>query len=300
MKLFVFEYATAGGDGGEAFLKEGKLMLSSLLADLRNTPDISTSTILSRDVRASQFSADSFLISRGNLESYVDVEIKNADAVWIIAPESDGLLEGITARAEEMGKQIVGSSSHSIALCANKLVLYEKLKGAIKMPETVLYNGETPFAKAVIKPIDGVGSASVYLLNKGDVIPLAKNRIATEFIEGETLSAGVISNGNEFELLGTCSQDMQLDGQRYFSKDVKLIEYKNTAKLTDMIMTIIKNIDGLRGYWGIDFIESDGEIYLIEINPRLTTSYPLYSKALSGSLARKILSQVIKKTAEDS
>ncbi len=45
-----------------------------------------------------------------------------------------------------------------------------------------------------------------------------------------------------------------------------------------MVGKIIETIPGLRGYWGIDFNDCDGEPALIEVNPRLTPSYPYYSK----------------------
>ena len=52
---------------------------------------------------------------------------------------------------------------------------------------------------------------------------------------------------------------------------------------------LIARMPGLRGYIGIDVLITDDEILLVEINPRLTTSYAGLSSALGINPAEYIL-----------
>ena len=72
------------------------------------------------------------------------------------------------------------------------------------------------------------------------------------------------------------------------------MESKLFKKLRDSILPILQlivsNINGLRGFIGIDFIlKENSQISIIEINPRLTCSYVGLSKYNKNNTAVKIL-----------
>jgi biotin carboxylase len=56
----------------------------------------------------------------------------------------------------------------------------------------------------------------------------------------------------------------------------------------------VKCFKGLRGYVGVDLVLTSSGPVIIEVNPRLTTSYVGLSKVLSFNLASAILNSVIK------
>ena len=62
--------------------------------------------------------------------------------------------------------------------------------------------------------------------------------------------------------------------------------------LLNKIKSILPN---LYGYVGIDVIITNRKMYIVEINPRLTTSYIGLNKTLDISLANLIIEQQIQK-----
>jgi predicted ATP-grasp superfamily ATP-dependent carboligase len=294
MKLFVFEYACAGGDGSQAFLKEGRVMLESLLADLARLDGLTVSTLLSPGLELSGLQADFVSFTEGDIFRAAARAMESASAVWLIAPECGGTLTRLVETAEQSGKQVIGPGSRAVKLCGDKLALSDLLGAEIPLPETRRYDGTLPFMPAVVKPVDGAGSENVFLANGQPVaVNPAERFIVQKFIEGETLSAGVVSGSAGFDILGVCSQVMELRGNRLRLKRLEgPVEYGSMEKLNSIVELILERLPSLRGYWGIDFIDNDGAISIIEINPRLTTSWPLYSEVAGENLARKVMDAV--------
>jgi len=295
MKLFVFEYACAGGDGFQAFLKDGRRMLESLLADLARLDGLTVSTLLFPGLESSGLQAD--LVSfteEGFFQSAVRA-MESASAVWLIAPECGGTLARLVETAEQSGKRVIGPGSRAVKLCGDKLAFADVLSEEIPLPETRRYDGTLPFMPAVVKPIDGAGSENVFLANGQPVaVNPAERFIVQKFIEGETLSAGVVSGSAGFDILGVCSQVMEFwENRLRLERPEGPVEYGNMEKLNRIVSAILEKLPTLRGYWGIDFIDSGGAITVIEINPRLTTSWPLYSAVAGGNLARKVMDAVL-------
>src|SRR5262249_58324417 len=50
----------------------------------------------------------------------LDAAIRDVDAVWVIAPETDRRLERLAARVERYGKRLLGSSAEAVARAAGK------------------------------------------------------------------------------------------------------------------------------------------------------------------------------------
>lgn len=280
IKLLVFEYACAGGPGGEPFLEEGRAMLEALLNDLRGEDFLEVSTLPA--------------IKSGGTENEfitaVEKEIRKADAVWIIAPERGGILHRLVHLSVSLGKKVVGAGLEAIERCSDKLSLASKLNGKILMPKTELFSGRFARFPCVVKPRFGAGCEDVFMIKTPASLKSLKAEndefIIQDFVDGEHLSAGVLSRGNGSKLLGVCRQKIKTGKKMRFNGLTGPLDYKRTGTLEELIAVIIKNVPGLGGYWGIDFIDRQGELFLIEINPRLTSSYPIYSKSCGFNIAR--------------
>jgi len=272
-------------------------MLESLLADLARLDGLTVSTLLSPGLELSGMKAGFASFTEDGFFKSAVRAMESADAVWLIAPECGGTLTRLVETAEESGKQVIGPASDAVKLCGDKLALADFLCAEVPMPETRRYEGALPFMPAIVKPIDGAGSENVFLANGQPVaVNPADGFIVQKFIEGETLSAGVVSGSAGFDILGVCSQVMELRGNRLrLERPAGPIEYGNMEKLNGIVELILERLPSLRGYWGIDFIDNDGAITIIEINPRLTTSWPLYSRVSKTNLARKVMDAVLGK-----
>ena len=75
-------------------------------------------------------------------------------------------------------------------------------------------------------------------------------------------------NKNE---LGTCGNDYM------YSEKLKSKEKKKIFNYTKKVGSYMKKM-GYRGIFGLDFIVSNGEVNLIEINPRFVASIPVFTK----------------------
>jgi predicted ATP-grasp superfamily ATP-dependent carboligase len=300
MKLFIFEYASAGGPNSGSsdapFLEEGMAMLSALLGDFQRLNGINVTTMLGPGIvgGAGRFPADGVLEPRGSFEGCVSVGMESADALLIIAPETDGILHRLTKKGEELGKPIVGSSSRAVEILGDKFKCWELLSGSVAMPETKEFTGEIPFPPSVlpsiIKPRCGAGSENVFISDARAIPDLPGNgKIVQPFVEGDPLSAGFVASESSVRLLGVCRQKLNIGRKVTFEGVTGPIAYHSPEELVDMANTVHEKVPGLKGYFGLDFIDGQSGIVLIEVNPRLTTSYPIYSANSDKNLAELLL-----------
>ena len=280
MRLLAFEYACAGGEGGEPFLDEGLKMLSHLLRDLSKLGLERVTTIRSASLRAVPLLADKVLSTEGEfLKAYAEALMEH-DAVWIIAPECDGRLLELTRIAESSGKLVMGSSSSAVEICGDKFLTYKALAGMVPTPPTRPFNGFFDEFPCIVKPADGAGcSNTFYVESEKDAsrfAPPPGKFVVQPLVEGEPMSAGVVSNRDEAVLLGVSRQLIETGPVLNYRGVEGPVDYPLRSAVEDMIKTVKNRIPGLNGYWGVDFIDADSGPVLMEINPRLTSSYPLY------------------------
>ncbi len=290
MKLLAFEYACAGGEGGQPYYEEGRAMLAALVNDCQKAGLHSVTTLIHRDIARDGISCGIVSVD-GDLAATAHGEMRRHDAVWIIAPETRGRLLALTRLAESMGKHLVGSSSGAIETCGDKLAASRCLHGVVNMPESRPFDGTCVTFPCVVKPVDGAGCDSTFLIRNPAQLAALKlppdmGFIVQPFIPGAHFSAGVASHDDEVELLGVCRQKITVAAQIRFEGVEGPVDYAHTEKVAAMARAVKRAIPALRGYWGMDFIDDGGALTLIEVNPRLTSSYPLYSAAAPFNIPR--------------
>ena len=300
MKIFAFEYALASGACGDTFLKEGRLMLVSLLEELAAARLGEISTLVNSTLDRNGITperpvrADETVVIASDFFSAAKMQMEFSDVVWIVAPESSGILYRLTDMAERLGKKVMGSGTDAVKLCGDKLLLARFMDGKIEMPNSIPFTHGYDDFPCVVKPVDGAGSENSYFVRDKKRLRQIKangeNYLIEPYVEGEKLSAGIVSDGGAPLLLGVCRQEIDLGEQIKFKNVTGPIDYPNRDKLIEMIEKINLLIPTLRGYYGIDFIDCDGQITLIEINPRLTSSYPIYVKACRFNIAERVVS----------
>jgi len=126
------------------------------------------------------------------------------------------------------------------------------------------------------KPLASGGGLGIAFTNS-DVRHATENCIFQEFLAGQPMSAIFASDGRSLELLGITHQ---LIGQNWLH--TQHFNYCGTIGPDDAdqclerellrIASFLVEFSGLRGVWGIDFLNDTGRIVLLEINPRYTAS----------------------------
>jgi tyramine---L-glutamate ligase len=308
MNQFLFEFITGGGLSGQAFpetlIREGEIMMQTLLNELMNAGYSELS--LTRDKRLAPYEQNvrQYIIQE-SLEKELPELINKSDIVWLIAPETDDCLATLAELFIRQGGLYIGSSPEAIRISASKLLTNQHLAEAnINIVDTRALADEIPVSETgwMIKPDDGVGAESCYFIkNKNRVSELASEKIhdgfvMQPFIEGNHMSMSLLVYDNDFRLLACNKQYVDITDEIV---SLTAIGVNESLFLKDEMMKlaakIVSRISGLAGYIGVDMIEQNNKLFVLDINPRFTTAYAGLSESLGFNITNKILNTFLQK-----
>ncbi|MDO8846324.1 MAG: ATP-grasp domain-containing protein [Methylicorpusculum sp.] len=304
MKLLVFEYITGGGCCSELvpehLVNEGLLMLTALLRDLAELDDVQVTVMLdARILNSISFDFTRFrtvpVYAEPDWIALMEMLLPSCDAVWPVAPEINNTLLNLTQRINAHGKILLSSSEQAVALTANKFNTWEILAAhGIKAVPTERYHSEhlAKPGRFVVKPIDGMGCETTYLIDNGILsfeLVSPERYIIQPYVEGRTISFSCLFGYGNARLICVNTQVIAIDGGLF--KLVKCLVNSDvqTSEHQELVGRIAKAFPGLWGYVGIDLIEHDSQLYVLEINPRLTSSYAGIYDALGLNIAGAVI-----------
>ncbi|MDD5560169.1 ATP-grasp domain-containing protein [Candidatus Methylomirabilis sp.] len=317
MKIVVHESITAGGLSGSrvapTLLAEGQMMLEALLTDLLPLEAHQLSVQIDRRYLP-QFPVHPRLQvvdSGNNYYQCLAQMVGEADAALLIAPETGGLLESITGMVEACGKSVLGSSTAGIKAAGDKMQTYRLLKAyGIPTPRTLrLQPADDPASigrelgyPVVVKPIDGVGCHGVCVARRQSelerTVAAARQKgrgatlLAQAYIDGVAASVSLLTDGSRSCPLTLNLQEIRGRSRlRYHGGSVPF-DHPLRALAFRRAEEVVRAIPGLKGYVGIDLVLTDHDAVVIEVNPRITTSYVGVRKILRQNPAALILDAV--------
>lgn len=226
-----------------------------------------------------------------------------ADAVWAIAPESSDLLLRMAEMAESSRTRWLGPGLNAIEIAANKHLMARVLADA-KLPviPTFFYDEWTPDNGTwLVKPYDGAGCESTFVLNSAHAVKawfaedVARKitHVIQPYMTGIPASVSALGSKDKVVVLSCNLQTITLhNGQLHYSGGVINGAADNWQALTDLAQQIKAAIPDLEGYFGVDVLLDPANTQLptiVEINPRLTTSYAYLRDALGCNPARLVL-----------
>ncbi|ACV24989.1 tyramine--L-glutamate ligase [Methanocaldococcus fervens] len=269
--ILFFEYAIASGFEDEGILEEGKMMFNTLLNQFLEIDNVTS--LIHKDFADDYKDFENLKIVE--IEDDKDIEIKlndilkneKIDYALTIAPEDENILYNLTKIIEKYPVKNLGCSSNAIKVAGDKYLTYLTIKDYVKTPKTFKPK------KYVIKKIDGCG---------GKFNLFDENFLIQEFVEGESLSVSLIVGKKIYPL----SLNRQYIDERGFVGGEVNIKHRLKDEIFNEAIKAVKCIDGLNGYVGVDVIVND-EIYIIEINPRITTT--IYGLKTEPSLAELLI-----------
>ncbi len=221
------------------------------------------------------------------------------DAVWVIAPESSGLLaafeRGVRGKARWLG-----CDAQAIALASSKAATVERLHA--RGIATPLHEAFAAAPCWVVKPDDGAGAVATRV-HAGHAAALADLRArvgpawAEPWVEGEALSMTLLCGVRGVELLSVNRQHVGVDHGgtvRYEGVSIDVLNRSDARwrTLAALAERIADALPGLRGVVGVDLVWHDalGPV-AIEVNPRLTCAYVGLSKRLSRNIAGEVMQE---------
>lgn len=309
MKIFVYEFITGGGllrePLPESLAHEADLMVEALVLDLLSVPGITV--MLSRDprlpLRASMHDSSLHPIAPDQDDDPFEFfahAVQQVDAVWPIAPETGGVLTELSKIVIEERRILLGSRPSAVQLASSKSRTAVVLESAgISAIPSYTDPAEIPEQAGawVIKPDDGAGCADAYIVpGWRDVRSWLAARaiegfIAQPWVEGSALSLSLLCDRGEAWILSCNRQHVSVRDARLYLDGITVNAIPDAlGAYGDLATRIASTIPGLWGYAGIDFIATERGPVVVEINPRLTTSYCGLNQALGMNPAAMVLS----------
>ena len=302
MKLFVYEHITSGALAGQALpnslAQEGDSMLAAILQDLAEQPQLDL--LILRDSRLDNITALPLTAAfevlwvqhSKQFEKQWEKALQQADNTFVIAPETDNQLTNIQHNIIDRSNTYLGSSQEATLLSSNKLRCSQHLLAhdiaTVKTQTVSQWQTECiDIADGiVIKPIDGAGCIDTMLFQTTDEAAdyLQKmspdqlsSLIVQPYIKGSAASLSLFISDNTVNLLSINRQQIKQQKSQliFYGCDVNAISaselsQRDAQKIAD---EIYKVLPGLWGFVGIDLVLTPSGPIVIEINPRLTTSY---------------------------
>jgi predicted ATP-grasp superfamily ATP-dependent carboligase len=305
LRVFALEYATGGGclesPSLSACRAEGGAMLRQLVTDLADVPGIATDIVFDVDEHPAPASHVHRVASPEEVRALWRRLLAASDLFWPIAPESAGLLSALVEMAQEVGCRPLASDPPTIEIAASKSATAQCLAayGIPCVPTLPAGDPTIDWNRGwVVKPDDGIGCEDVTFLPTSDAVQRwrdqnpASNHVIQPFIPGTPLSLSLLAQNGEAWLLTCNIQDVRCD--RVFSYHggwTGGAEHRRSV-LEPLASHVAAALPGLWGYVGIDLVDSvDGPIVL-EVNPRLTTSYVGLRSSIDLNPAELVLAMV--------
>ena len=275
---------------------QAKSIVKSLLIDFNKIPNIKV--IHTWDNRLKKLTKkkniECIVVKHNPIKKWKTL-IKKVDFFLPIAPESKNQLINLIRLDNKKNKRKV----NDIKIVSSKFKTFKFFKEN-SIPTINTYNKLNKinfhiYKEWVLKPDDGVGCEKNYIFKKNKKLisffKKNKNFIIQPLLKGLSYSANIVLTKKKKPLIINFNKQnikykkkkIVFNGTRY----IKNIPLKN--EIIKNINFISNKLPGLTGFFGIDFIIFKKEIFFLDINPRITTSYKNINKNLKIKIAKKIL-----------
>ncbi len=307
VKVLVVEYITGGGMRTKALSEglalEGEMMLKALLDDLLEIPQVTV--IVPRDSRLGELRLDKdgnrireVMVGDSGFRTLWLSLVSQCDAVWPVAPETTGILEMLSADVEQAEKILLNTPSSAVREVSSKIDTLERLHahGISVVPTYRLTDNKLDLCFPwVIKPDDGVGCEGIQIVRdsiqwKNLFQHNNENRIIQPLIAGEPMSLSLLCQDGKAEILSWNRMNVEsIDDGFYLRSCESSTTFDKENRFQELANGVAATFPGLWGYVGVDFLFADNQLLVLEVNPRLTTSYAGLSQTIGYNPARKVL-----------
>lgn len=287
-------------------LREGGGMAAALAADFRDVPE--TEVVVLRDARLPDLilpDCQQVPIHNPDEERQaIERFSRDSDRTVVIAPEMNNALTNRSRWVESAGGRLLSPSSEFVASAANKGTTAQLLcRHGVPSPmaKTIRTGDALPADfdyPAVLKPVDGAGSIGVqWIASAAD--PYETEALGTcarleRYCPGLAVGVAVLCGPSDRTPLPVCRQLLSDDGRfRYLGGEASLDDARS-PRAQGLALAAIAGLPPALGYVGVDLVLGDAtdgsDDVVIEVNPRLTTSYLGLRRLLSTNLAAAMLS----------
>jgi predicted ATP-grasp superfamily ATP-dependent carboligase len=312
VRIFVYEIMIGGGLlAGRRQLPatlsaEGGAMLRAVLEDFAGLDALDVVTMLDDGLDfevPNRVEVVPVAAGQAHDESFARLA-SQCDWTLAIAPETSGALSACCRSVLAAGGRLLGPSPELVDLAGDKQRTAEHLAAAgVPTPRGILWpNGNDRHSAsisfpAVLKPRIGAGSERTRLLASSTELErldfTASDMRLEAFCPGLPASVAALCGPAMRQPLLPCRQELTHDGRFQYLGGSLPLEPALARRAIQLAERAIDSLPDPLGYLGIDLIlghASDGrDDMVIEINPRLTTSYVGLRAAARDNLAGAML-----------
>ena len=305
MKVFAFEFFSGGGLAGQplpaGLVHEGDLMLTTLVGELATLPGVVV--IASRDPRLPPVAGSETLTPLGDEDplSLYRRGAAAAQAAWPTAPESGGMLERLAQATVDAGRILLGCRPEAVRLTTSKRATARALQ-ACGVPAVATFARGDALPRLpgpwVVKPDDGAGSEDTDRVEDSAraLVRLAAEParlVAQPWVEGEAVSLSLLCAGGACRLLACNRQEIAVRDGRVSLEAIQVNALPDPdRRFAGLAGRIAAAVPGLWGYVGVDLVLTRDGPVVLEVNPRLTTSYVALRSALGLNVPALVLDLV--------
>ena len=326
MRLLVYEHISGGGYAGQPMspnvLSEGFGMLRSVVSDFKSAGHEVTVLLDDRISKLNPPIAADCTIPVSyphEAEKLFNDAAKINDAIYVVAPETAQTLQSFVELVEHIGKVSLNCDARAIQKVADKTVLHEVLeKNGLPTPNTEVFNFEEDLTEIkqiissefnyplVFKPADGVSCNGLSLVKEDAEVEKAvakvkaesagKHFVVQEFIEGEAVSVSVLCAGGKASAISLNKQNVKVASPEAVSSyegGAVPFDYSPKQEAFRVSEKVVESFSGLRGYVGVDLVLSKDKPFVVDVNPRLTTSYVGLCRVAGFNVAEALVNAVL-------
>jgi predicted ATP-grasp superfamily ATP-dependent carboligase len=310
MRILVHEFVSGGGLAGRpvpaSLAREGAAMRDALVADLAALER--HRIVATADPRFPLRRPGVEVVTHSRGRGTLDRLIASADAVWLVAPETDRAHELLAARVEAAGTALLGSGSTAIRRAADKAAVARLLRRhKVSHPETRVLRPRVNRLDAVrtlgypvvVKPARGAGCGGVGLARNArelrDAVDLARRAdgrgplLVQRFVPGVAASVSLVADGRRAVVLAVNAQAVRPARPFVYRGGHTPLRHPLAVLAAETALRACRAVPGLRGWVGVDLVLTDSETVVIEINPRLTTAYLGVRRSLGVNVVELVL-----------
>jgi predicted ATP-grasp superfamily ATP-dependent carboligase len=328
LRLLIYEHVAGGGfaDGPipVGVLSEGFGMLRTLISDFKAAGHYVTTMLDSRLARLNPpLGADCVVPVFSSREAQLAIckVSASADAAYVIAPETEGVLQSLVENVEQTGAASLNCPASTIGKVVDKAFLHASLtKLGLPAPETMVFSvadGVEEIKRAIhdrlcfpliFKPSNDVSCCGLSAARNESQVAgaVGKNKrespskrfLAQEFIKGAAASVSLISTGSDALPISLNRQVVTIgapDAISSYNGGLVPFDHPLRRRAFAVAEKIVKSFRDLRGYVGVDLVLTEEEAVAIEVNPRLTTSYIGLRRVVNFNPAEAIVNAVLKR-----
>lgn len=319
MRILVYEFVTGGGwystgDDAppESLLIEGRAMLTALASDFAAIDGVHVDVMADErfDPPALPTAAIHCVTSAAQERALLGELSARADWSVIIAPEFDGHLLAHVRLVEHSRGRLLGPSSSIVGLASDKHLTAQHLAArGLATPTGIALCAHEALPRdfsypAVLKPRDGAGSQGIRRIETLEPTPPpspAGWRLE-KFCPGMPASVAILGGPRGFVPLAPCRQHLSDDGRFVYCGGSLPLAAPLAERATRLATRATKTLATPIGYLGLDLVlgadPGGADDVVIEINPRLTTSYVGLRALARGNLAAAMLAVAVGEKVE--